>query len=380
MKTIYPTEILVYHDGVAVFAGQDSIGGNYVGVAIDTIDALDRYVVTGVSPARLREFRSGMVDLRSLFLEAPNGEWFITQADGAPGESLVLEPQAGLLSDMGFLPEEGFLLEDVAVDDTVLRQAREHGKVVFECCADPPETAVGHRIRATTLGQLLIHVQTIVKHAYHAALRDLASNIRQQIDTTDGHLMDVIVPAAVGSYRVVFEAAKPPDMFGSGELIRALHRLDEVFASANNPDAAAELLQAHKGHLAGSYIRLLQFLADHETGLKYGWADPTFSTVRHGGVSEPVARQLAESLSAVSNLTTETVVLVGNFVRVNLDLGNWGISTDSGTRVGKVVDEGPNLDGLIVGKRYRFDCIEDIEIDAAGRETHTLYLQNITDA
>ncbi len=380
MKTIYPTETLVYHDGVAVFAGQDSIGGNYVGVVIDTIDALDRYVVTGVSPARLRQFRSGMVDLRSLLLEAPNGEWFITQADGAPGEPLVLEPQIGLLSDMSFLPEEGFLLEDVAVDDAVLRQAREHGKVVFECRADPPETAFGHRIRATTLGQLLIHVQTIVRHAYRAALRDLGSNVRQQIDTTDGYLMDVVVPAAVGSYRVIFEASKPPDMFGSGELIRALRRLDEVFASANDPDAAAELLQAHKGHLAGAYIRLLQFLADHQTGLRYGWADPTFSMVSHGGVSESVARQLAESLSAVSNLTTETVALVGNFVRVNVDAGNWGLSTDSGTRVGKVVPDGPNLDGLVVRRRYRFDCVEDIEIDAGGRETHTLYLRNIEDA
>lgn len=380
MRTIYPTETLVYHDGVAVFAGQDSIGGNYVGVVIDTIDTIDRYVVTGVSPVRLRQFRSGMVDLRSLLLEAPNGEWFITQADGAPGEPLVLEPQVGLLSDMGFLPEEGFLLEDVAVDDAVLRQAREHGKVVFECSADPPETAIGHRIRATTLGQLLIHVQTIVRHAYRAALKDLGSNVRQQLDTTDGYLMDVVVPAAVGSYRVIFEASKPPDMFGSGELIRALRRLDEVFASANDPDAAAELLQAHKGHLAGAYIRLLRFLADHQTGLRYGWADPTFSMARHGGVSEPVARQLAESLSAVSSLTTETVELVGNFVRVNVDAGNWGLSTDSGTRVGKVVGDGPNLDGLVVGRRYRFDCVEDIEIDVGGRETHTLYLQNIKDA
>ena len=380
MKTVYPNETLVYHDGIAVFAGCDSIGGNYIGVIIDTIGHLDRYIVTGVSPARLRQFRSGMVDLRSLLLEAPDGEWFITQADRSPGEPLVLEPQEGSLSDTVFLPEEGFTMEDLPVDEAVLRQAKENGKLVFECRADPPETVGGHRIRAETLGQLLIHLQTIVKHAYRAALRDIAPNTRQQIDTTDGYLMDVIVPAAAGSYRVIFEASRPPDMFGSGELIRALQRLDEVFATASEPDAAPQLLQPHKGHLAGAYIRLMQFLADHETGLRYGWADPTFSVVRHGGISETVARQLAESLSAVRNLATETVELVGRFVRVNVEAGNWGLETDNGTRVGKVAGDGPNLDGLIVGRRYRFSCVEDIEIDAVGRETHTLYLHRITQA
>ena len=64
MKTIQPTETLVYYDGVEVFAGQDSIGG---GMIIDTIDTVDRYLVTGVSPEPAAI--SGVVDLRTLFLE-----------------------------------------------------------------------------------------------------------------------------------------------------------------------------------------------------------------------------------------------------------------------------------------------------------------------
>ena len=120
MKTIQPTETLVYYDGVEVFAGQDSIGGHYIGMIIDTIDAVDRYLVTGVSPERLRQFRGGVVDLRTLFLEAPGDEWFITSADGAPGQPLTLEPQPGALRATEFLPEEGFFLADVPGDDFAL--------------------------------------------------------------------------------------------------------------------------------------------------------------------------------------------------------------------------------------------------------------------
>ena len=377
MKTIQPTETLVYYDGVEVFAGQDSIGGHYIGMIIDTIDTVDRYLVTGVSPERLRQFRSGVVDLRALFIEAPDGEWFITRADGEPGQSLLLEPQSGDLLATEFLPGEGFFLEDVPVDDLVFQQARERGKVVFEFSVAPPETAAGHRIRMTTLASLLTHLQTFVRYAYRAAVRDMPSSARQLIDTTDGHLMDVVAPATPGSFRVILEAAKSPDMFGSGELVRGLKRMDEVFTCADNPDAAQELLRVHRGHLAGSFINLVQFLADHQTGLRYGWADPVFSQIQHGGVSEAVARQLAELLAGVTSLATETVTLVGEFVRVNLETGDWGLLTDEGRRVGKVSDDGPSLDGLITRKRYRFDCVEDIEVDAAGREKHTLYLQEI---
>lgn len=372
MKTIQPTETLVYYDGVEVFAGQDSIGGHYIGMIID---ASGRYLVAGVSPQQLRQFRIGNVDLRTMFLEAPDGEWFVTTSDGEPGEPLVLEPQP---TTIDLLPEEGFCLDNVSVDDFALQQARQRGNIIFEFSAEPPETAGGHRIRMTTLAGLLLHLQTILQRAYRAALRDLPVRDRKKIDTTDGHLMDVVVPAAPGSYRVVLEAARQPDMFGSSkELVRGLKKVDEVFTSATNPDNAPQLLQPHKGHLAGSYVNLMRFLEEHGTGLRYGWADPAFSDVQHGAVSEAVARQLADSLSSISNLTTETVSLVGSFERVNTDTGYWGLLTEEGQKSGRVREGGPSLHGLTTGKQYRFDCTEEIELVAVGRENHTLYLEEI---
>ena len=112
MRPIGQIRILVYYDGVQVFEGRDSIGGHYVGVLIDDSRPADRYLVAGVAPERLRQFRAGAIDLRTLFLEAGPGEWLLADiADGFEGPLTPFRPE-----DPGacraLLPEEGFVLHE----------------------------------------------------------------------------------------------------------------------------------------------------------------------------------------------------------------------------------------------------------------------------
>ena len=130
MKIIYPTAILDYYDGVVAFEGRDDIGGHYIGAALKPEGGYDRYLVTGARPERLRQFRSGALDLRALMLEAPGGEWYITLTNSDPGDTLTLEPQAGPLAATDYLPGPGFLLAgEPAVDEADLQQAAARGKV-----------------------------------------------------------------------------------------------------------------------------------------------------------------------------------------------------------------------------------------------------------
>ena len=111
MKTVKLTEILEYYDGIQLFAAYDPIGGNYLGVAIDTVGDYDRYAVVGVRPDRMADFRAGQVDLRTVMLEAPGGEWYITVDDGAIDDPLVLEQQHKPLEETEHLPDgEGYFL------------------------------------------------------------------------------------------------------------------------------------------------------------------------------------------------------------------------------------------------------------------------------
>ena len=110
MKIIQHTETLVYYDGAQVFEARDPVGGYYIGVMVDSLDAADRYVVAGVSQKRLKKFRSGSLDLRTLLVEAAQGIWYLTETDDDFGKPLILEAQTGSLSETDFLPDEGFLL------------------------------------------------------------------------------------------------------------------------------------------------------------------------------------------------------------------------------------------------------------------------------
>ena len=201
MKTIKLTEILEYYDGIQIFAAQDLIGGRYIGELIDAVGNYDRYAVVGVRPERLDDFRAGHVDLRTLLLEYPGGEWYITIPEGTVDDPLTLEPQQTPLAETDYLPKPGYFLND-----------------------EPPDVA----------------------------------------------------PA----------------------IWRAL-----------------------------------------ELG--------------------------------------KVVEVAGQVEQVNRSAGEWGLLTDQGVKTGKVAPGGPDLDGLQVGKHYRFKCAEVTELDALWRDRKTLYLQSI---
>ena len=76
----------------------------------------------------------------------------------------------------------------------------------------------------------------------------------------------------------------------------------------------------------------------------------------------------------------KSLVVVGQVERVNRSAGEWGLLTDHGVKTGKVAPAGPDLGGLQVGKRYRFNCAEVTESDALCRDRKMLYLQSIETA
>jgi len=81
----------------------------------------DRYLVAGVEPERLRQFRCGMIDLRSLLLERQFSEWHLARASESSENDFVLEPQTSSLEKSGVLPEAGFMLHDQPAEETTLR-------------------------------------------------------------------------------------------------------------------------------------------------------------------------------------------------------------------------------------------------------------------
>jgi hypothetical protein len=110
MKTIQHTQTLFYYDGPQIFEARDAIGGHYVALMVEPDDDHDQYLVTGVAPERLRQFRSGSLDLRTLLAESGENEWYLTKTEAGLEQALQLVMQDSPLLDSGLLPEPGFVL------------------------------------------------------------------------------------------------------------------------------------------------------------------------------------------------------------------------------------------------------------------------------
>ena len=110
--TIRPTKVLDYYDGVLVFTAEGDDGQQYVGSIIDATDGIDRYLVKATTPERIKDLEKGRVDLRSLLLENPVNDWYLTFDGNAPDQPLELHPQSGSIETTDFLPSEGYFVDD----------------------------------------------------------------------------------------------------------------------------------------------------------------------------------------------------------------------------------------------------------------------------
>lgn len=375
MKTVQYAHTLYYYDAPQVIEARDAIGGCYVGVLL--ADGGDRYLVVGVDPVQLSRFRTGESDLRSIMEPPATGEYFFGQGDLS--QPIPLSPADPDEVRAFHLPDAGFVLYEAPANSTVVAEARNRSNLVLELTVNPPEARTGHRIQANTLTGLLQHIQTIIKHAYGHALRELPPAARRGADRADAHRLDVVVPAMPGSFKVVLEAGKRPDLFGGNELTRALERVDTLFEGLDKPDVVMTRLREHKGHLAGAFARLVKFLARHDTGLHYEWATPEFKRAQVRSVTQAQTEALVGLLSGISNLGAEQIILEGELEEADLTKRSWRLTTESGKETGTVAESGPSLDGLRLGARYRFECIEELdEADATGREIRRVYLTGYT--
>ena len=371
MKHIRHTNTLFHYDGPQVFEARDAIGGNYIAVLASSDEVDDRYLVAGVCPERLRQFRSGALDLRSLLVESEEEVRYLATAADGLDHPLTLESLPASPIDDGLLPDFDFVLHDRPADDYVLSEARARNNLILELAVEPPEAAEEHRIRMSTLAEMLLRVQAMIRHASRAVRKEHPADYRQP----DDDMMDVVVPAAAGSFRIVLEAAVFPDLFGDSVLAKALQRIDALFRNTADPLKTLEAARESRGHLAGAYLRFLRFLVDRRTGLRYSWAEPKSERTSHHSMLQAEAGPLVEVLSSVTDLGHEAVTLEGTFERFNRGSGAWGLLTTSGQRLGKIREGGPSLDGLEVGGRYVFYCDEVIEeVDITGRESRILYL------
>lgn len=128
MTTIRHLRTLYFYDGPQIIEARDAIGGHYVGVLIEPDGTHDRFLVCGVAPCRLREFRIGHLDLRALLTEQDEERYFLATVSETLSEPLHLTAVDHEADIQGYLPDEGFVLHDPPIEDLALREVRIRGQ------------------------------------------------------------------------------------------------------------------------------------------------------------------------------------------------------------------------------------------------------------
>ncbi len=357
MKKIWYKTTLFEYDGPQIFEARDRIGGHYLGVAVVPKNQKDQFLVVGAEPAKLRKFRNGVIDLRSLIIDSSADEWYLTESN-TEESTFEIELQAGSLQDHDFLPDEGFFLNDYSSSENTVFEAQKRNNLILEFVVEPPESSLRHRIRVSTLGRILQNFQSLIDHALKTHCRD--SEISKGNSKSDRIQMDVVIPASAGSSKVLLEFSASPDIFDSRtELASALQKIDDLFMKSTNPQNNLFDVFGNHNRLTKSYLKLLRLLEKSDTGFGYTWAEPNFVEPKGCGLSLEQVDEILEILENEEILSESEVEFIGEFERVNRNAKKWGLLTDNGVVVGVVGKDGPTLDGLEVGRRYKFFCKEE---------------------
>lgn len=371
MKRIHHTTTHAYYDGIQVFEARDSIGGHYIAVAVEATETRDRYCLKGVAPEALGRFRIGGLDLRSLFLGSPEEDWYLASFADDPAKPLLLEHRSSSLSDTDYLPGPGFFAHHEPPNDEIVETARKENALVVEIRTDSPRAATEHRVGASTLAGILSGFLALVRHSHQRATKGLGCGTLP----AGGDLLDVLVPAAPGSFRVVLVGTHPPGVFGGSFLTPAFKHIDTVFEQVDDPEETVAHLREDRGRFAGATLNLLRFLNDQGVGLRYGWADHDSEGAKYLEVSRSAAARIVEVSATVPEIESKTVEWTGQLQKFNRRTGFWGLLTEKGSVEGRLREGGPDLDGLEVGHRYRFVCEERIEtIRVSGKDKKNRYL------
>ncbi|MFH0924933.1 MAG: DUF6575 domain-containing protein [bacterium] len=382
INSIKYKDTLLFYDTPIVFIGVDLINTNYVCQLIERDDKGDNYLCVQISPTRLVELIKGGLDLRNVF-EVPelNQYYKITVVEdlNSSFELIPIDPKE-IRED--WLPKTGLFLEPVSEnkEELILNEVKSRNSAIVHLILNPPESAVGHVISVTHLAGALDLFQLMLRHAFKKVYTGFGKDFRKLSDFLDKYSLEVFA-LSPGSFKIHLQSKEKADISGYVEISKGLEKIDEITGSIGDMNKSLEVLKANKGHLASSYINLLEFVIENDCPISYSWITPEREKPITKNISKKQAMPLYNEIAEYKELKVELLEIVGKIIRSDVKKGTWTIETDEGKEYSGKIEEGENisLKGTVNdSEKYRFYCEEKIiERVGAAKETKEYLLTKI---
>ena len=381
-RFIKHTSTLMFYDSPIVIEAQDDIGGKYIGLALDSDQTAFKYLIVGVQPSMLYQFRRGRVDLRNVLEQSEQYGWDICETDCIE-DPITLEPQISSSIPNSLLPIENVFIS-VPEDGTnlAMSEATDRSNFVVRVKLDPESYEQSHKLKLKDYGKLILGLNELISSANESV------NIPTQkfAESKSMVSLDIVAPANPGSLVVLLEASiKDDDMLDPYSFLKhALSKIDDSISCISNIDDILNLTSSDDTSFPSKFQKFMELIEQCNADLQYSWAEPKFQTGNVKNVNLVDAKRAVSSLDAKlsETISTNKRTIHGTFVNVTKSTGRWGLATEEGLIEGRAKDDSdyPTLDGLVVGKKYRFVCIERQTYDQLWKNTKPeLVLHSIDD-
>lgn len=383
-RLLQQQELLLYYDGIQLFLGRDQLDTIYICVLEEYSNDGDLYLCIPISHARLNSFYNEDIDLRSIYSQPEIDEFFTVRFDDPSRNSFKLCPINKHEIPDEWLPESGFYFsKDSETDhkeEEIVSKSQQKNRAIIYLSLNPPEARSEPKINANNLAEALNLYQTLVKRAYYRAKRGLnmREDIQELIDKENQYKLEAYATSP-GSFTIHLQAQVPGDLLGYTDIAKALQRIDLITESLDDPQKALIVMKENKGHLASSYLRLLEYIIQNEAPISYKWSIPEFNKPVSLSIPRNQAIRAYELLTKVEELGMETVELLGRLTKVDLRRRSWSLVTEEKKRTYNGViskNSDVTLRGVVMETMiYRFICEERIEeVTGIGLEKTQLYL------
>jgi hypothetical protein len=375
MRTASLHHTLVYYDGPELFLARDKFGVSYVSLAVPK-DQKVFYASVPLTSEDVSALFGGESRLREIIVRNALEAWYLSDPllDGFDQFNLSLQDET---FPENFLPSAEFDLAHWLPEPSELAHlALSRGRPVVGIRVDPPEAHESGRIRTNTLAALLIEFQKLVRYAKRNIYNKTSVN---QHD----HSLDLSLNTLAfgqGSFRIYFESAGQPDLFGGNDVEVSLALINEILETPSNTDLVVERIRNVRGHFVSSLKRMLEILEVNETFIEIDWAKPG-STISQIKISRSAVKPLLERLNATEALSKELRRFEGQFLRVDVKSGSWRLKTlpEEDEFYGNCEQPHDLLAGVVIETgTYSIVCEEKIEENiVTGKEKHLLTLVEI---
>lgn len=368
---------LEYCDGPIVIEALDRIGGNYIGIALESENQAFRFLVLGVTPLQASQVRCGDKDLRGVVVSSARHGWYLCETDDLD-EPIKIEGREGQIPPW-MLPDEGYYLAEPSdIDNRAMVEARDRLNFAIHVKMDPKNENRMHRMKLKDYTEVILGLHSLIRSAGDNIFSGNEEFNKSQLD------LDIVTPAASGSLEVVLEASNHDnDLFNRHPaFVQSLCQIDDALKRATDVDQLKQLSVENGSKFARLLVKLLDSLDRGNMDFRYSWAEPVSQIGNVTSLRSAFARDLVQSIKSKSHeiLHTSSREVRGRFTSFNRKQGTWGLETEDESVKGVVdKDDRPEkLDGLVVDKTYVFRCKEITTFAQALKQTPpTLTLQQI---